>query len=62
MFFSDSLRMIMAIIKTKGIYNTKKHSLDSPWLPHCYLYFLRTNSTNKFCVFLIINTPKKKCL
>jgi len=25
--------MIMAIIKTKGIYN-RKNSFDSPWLPH----------------------------
>jgi len=50
--------MIMAIIKTKGIYNIKNIHL----IHHGYRTvssILRANSANKFCVFLIIKTQKK---
>ena len=53
--------MIMAIIKTKGIYNVKNIHL----IHHGYrtvASILRANSANKFCVFLIIKTQKKKRL
>ena len=50
--------MIMAIIKTKDIYNIK----IIYWIHHGYrtvASILRANSANKFFVFLIINTQKK---
>jgi hypothetical protein len=53
--------MIMAIIKTKDIYNIK----NTHWIHHGYRTvdsILRANSANKFCVFLTIKTQKKKCL
>jgi vancomycin permeability regulator SanA len=51
----------MAIIKTKSIYNVKNIHLTH----HGYRTvgsILRANSANKFCIFLIIKTQKKKCL
>jgi hypothetical protein len=51
----------MATIKTKGIYNVKNIHL----IHHGYrtvFSILRENSANKFCVFLIIKTQKKKYL
>jgi len=50
--------MIIAIIKTKDIYNIKNIHL----IHHSYrtvASILRDNSANKFCVFLIIKTQKK---
>jgi len=50
--------VIMAIIKTKDIYNIK----IIHWIHHGYRTvgsILRANSANKFCVFLIIRTQKK---
>ena len=53
--------VIMAIIKTIDIYNIK----IIHWIHHGYrtvASILRANSANKFCVFLIIKTQKKKRL
>ena len=53
--------LIMVIIKTKGIYNIK----IIHWIHHGYrtvAFILRANSANKFCVFLIIRTKKKKLI
>jgi len=50
--------MIMAIIKTKGIYNIKNiHSIHNGY--RTVFSILRANSANKFCVYLIIKTHKK---
>jgi len=59
--FLELLILTMAIIKTKSIYNVKNIHL----IHHGYrtaVSILKANSANKFCVFLIIKTQKKKNL
>jgi hypothetical protein len=53
--------LIMAIIKTKGIYNIKNIHL----IHHGYrtvASILKANSANKFCIFFNYQNAKKKTL